>query len=484
MITQTLKRTLLRMPIKWTLTLWSAFLILVLFIAYNTVQYLFVEQWMIGREKAQVRQKMNDILNGLLEREAGFTEDELPRIRSYLDKMNQNDQLIRIIDPEGNKVIAVSDGIPEEWIAPKVTGKTDIAAAPHSGHFLLVMRSPITIHSFQGTVEIVKNMDQFHELTKAILRVFILSGLGAVVLSGLGGGWLARQLLKPLQSMAQTMRNVERKGLKERMTIPDKEDEITALMNIFNGMMDQVERSFSRQSQFVEDASHELRTPIAIMDGHMSLLLRWGKHDPEILEESLNISYHELTRLKALVQDLLTLTRAEKDGHSADEVTRRADRTVLGIVGQWEQLHPERTFETAFAGFADREVAVSERHLEQLMTILLDNAVKYSEAGSPVRVTGSVHGDKALFEVADYGVGIPEKDLPHVTERFYRVDKARSRKLGGTGLGLAIAKQLVERCNGSMTIQSKESAGTTVTIALACRLHTDKREVESNETAG
>lgn len=484
MIAQALKRTLLRMPIQWTLTLWSVGFIFVLFIAYNTVQYLFVEQWMIGREKAQVRHKMNDILNGLLEGEARFTADELPRIRRYLDKMNRNDQLIRIIDPQGNKVIAVSDGIPEEWIAPKRTAKTEIAIAPHSGHSLLVMRSPITIHSFYGTVEIVRNMDQFHELTRAILQVFILSGLGAVVLSGVGGGLLARQLLKPLQSLAQTMRNVERRGLKERVAIPDKKDEITALMSIFNGMMDQVERSFARQSQFVEDASHELRTPIAIMDGHLSLLLRWGKHDPEILEESLSISYQELTRLKALVEDLLTLTRAEQDGQRADEGTRRADRTILGIVGQWEQLHPERTFETAFAGFADREVAICERHLEQLMTILLDNAVKYSEASSPVRVRGSVHGDKALFEVSDYGIGIPEKDLPHVTERFYRVDKARSRKQGGTGLGLAIAKQLVERYGGSMTIQSKELAGTTVTISLSCRLRTKKKEVESNETAG
>lgn len=481
---QTLKRALLRMPIRWTLTLWSAFLIFVLFIAYNTVQYVFVEKWMIGQEKAQARQKMNDILNGLLEREAGFTEDELPQIRSYLDKKNENDQLIRIIDPQGNKVIAVSEGIPEEWIAPKLKAKTEIVVVDHSGHSLLVMRSPITIHSFNGTVEIVKNMDQFHELTEAILRVFVFSGLGAVVLSGLGGGLLARQLLKPLQSMARTMRNVERKGLKERMTVPDKEDEIATLMKIFNGMMDQVERSFSRQSRFVEDASHELRTPIAIMDGHMSLLLRWGKHDPEALEESLNISYHELARLKALVQDLLTLTRTEKDGHTAAEFTRRADRTILGIIGQWEQLHPDYTFETAFAGFADREVAVSERHLEQLMTILLDNAVKYSEAGSPVRITGSVHGDKAIFEVADCGTGIPEKDLPYVTDRFYRVDKARSRKLGGTGLGLAIAKQLVELYNGSITIQSTESVGTTVTISFVCRLHTDKREVESNKTAG
>ncbi|RAV17783.1 histidine kinase [Paenibacillus contaminans] len=479
-----MKRALSRMPIRWKLTLWSAFLIFVLFIAYNTVQYVFVEKWMIGQEKTQTRQKMNDILNSLLEKETGFTEDELPQIRTLLDKKNANDQLIRIIGQDGTRVIAVSDGIPEEWVAPAPTAKTEIVIAGHSGHSLLVMRSPITIHSFNGTVEIVKSLDQFKRLTEAILRVFVLSGLGAVVLSGLAGGLLARQFLKPLQSMAQTMRNVERKGLQERMKIPDHEDEIATLMKMFNGMMDQVERSFHQQSQFVEDASHELRTPIAIMDGHLSLLLRWGKHDPAALEESLNISYHELARLKALVQDLLVLTRADKEGEIADNGTLRADRTILNVVGQMEQLHPGFTFETAFIGFEDREVAVSERHLEQITTILLDNAVKYSEAGSAVRVKGSVNGDEAFFEVSDCGIGIPEKDLPYVTDRFYRVDKARSRKQGGTGLGLAIAKRLVERYNGRMIIRSKEADGTTVTITFACRLQTDKREVDSNDKAG
>jgi len=478
MIIPTLKRTLSRMPFKWMLTLWSAFLIFVLFVAYNTVQYVYVEKWMMAQEKKQARQKMNEVLNGLLEREAGFSEDELLRNRSYLDKKNQSDQLIRIIDEHGDRVIAVSDGIPEEWIAPEVKSETEIVVTDHEGHSLLVIRSPITIHSFHGTVEIVRNIDQFQRLTEAILRVFLFSGLGAVVLSGLGGGLLARQLLKPLQLMAQTMRNVERKGVQERIAVPDKEDEMTTLMKIFNEMMDQVEHSFSQQSQFVEDASHELRTPIAIMDGHLSLLLSWGKHDPATLEESLNISYHELTRIKALVQDLLTLTRTEKDGLAADEVTVRADRTILNIVGQWEQLHPQYTFETKLTGFADREVVVAERHLEQMMMILLDNAVKYSEVGSPVRVMGSVRNEAAVFEIADSGTGIPEKDLPYVTDRFYRVDKARSRKQGGTGLGLAIAKRLIERYNGQMTIQSKESAGTTVTISFPCRAHADWREVK------
>ncbi|MFC4597136.1 HAMP domain-containing sensor histidine kinase [Cohnella hongkongensis] len=484
MISRAWKRTLSRMPVKWKLTLWSAFLIFVLFIAYNTVQYVYVEKWMMAQEKKQARQNMNEILNGLLEQEAGFTEDELLRNRSYLDKKNRSGQLIRIVDQQGNKVIAVSDGIPEEWIAPEGRSETEIAVTRRAGHSLLVIRSPITIHSFKGTVEIVKNIDQFHRLTEAILRVFLFSGLGAVVLSGLAGGWLARQLLKPLQLMARTMRNVERNGLQERIAVPDKEDEISTLMKIFNEMMDQVERSFSRQSQFVEDASHELRTPIAIMDGHLSLLLSWGKHDPETLEESLNISYQELTRLKALVQDLLTLTRAEKDGGAAYEATPRADRVILDVVGQWEQLHPQYLFETRTAGFENREVVVSERHLEQLAMILLDNAVKYSEPGSSIRVTASVRDDVAVFEIADNGAGIPEKDLPFVTDRFYRVDKARSRKQGGTGLGLAIAKRLIERYNGHMTIQSREFEGTTVTFSFACRAYEDRREGRSNETKG
>jgi len=121
--------------------------------------------------------------------------------------------------------------------------------------------------------------------------------------------------------------------------------------------------------------------------------------------------------------------------------------------------------------------------LEQLITILLDNAVKYTTEGSPIRISGSIHKDEAVFTVKDYGIGIPEKDLPYVMDRFYRVEKARSRKQGGTGLGLSIAKRLVDRYNGSMTIQSKEGIGTTVTISFTSRSQLNKQEVDFNETA-
>ncbi|WP_409346240.1 ATP-binding protein [Paenibacillus sp. MBLB4367] len=472
------------MPIRWKLTIWSAFLIFVLFVAYNTVQYLFVEKWMIGQEKTAAKQKMNAILNDLLEKEPSFSEEDMPQIRSYLDKVNENNQLIRIIDQHGNKVVAVSGNIPEAWIEPAPKSKTETVITSYSGHSLLVMRSPFTIHQVNGTIEIVKSLDHFKRLTEAILRVFLLFGLGAIVLCGLGGGLLAWQLLKPLQSMAQTIRNVIRKGLQERMPHNGNEDEIATLMNMFNGMMDQVERSFREQSQFVEDASHELRTPIAIMDGHLSLLRRWGKQDPAVLEESLNISYHELTRLKGLVQDLLALTRAEKEGLSAESGTGNADRTILAMIEQVELLHPAFRFETGFAGFTGMSVAVSKQHLEQIILILLDNAVKYSEPGSPILVQGFIRNDEAFIEVIDCGIGIPEKYLPHVTDRFYRVDKARSRKQGGTGLGLAIAKRLVERYNGQMTIRSKEFVGTTVTISFPSCPNSDDREDDSNEKAG
>lgn len=472
-------RVLSRLPLGWKLTIGSAFFIFVLFLAYTGAQYAFVESWMVAKEKERTRYKMNGILNGLLEKEAGFTEDELPRLRTYLDTKNGSDERIRIIDSQGQTILSVSDGVSEEWIAPVPARKTELFVADDSGHPLLVMKSPLTINSFQGTVEIVKNMDQFKQLTEAVLRLLLFTVLGAVALSGLGGWLMSRQLLKPLQIMAQTMRDVGRKGLQERIAVPQAKDEISTLMQLFNGMMDQVEESFRRQSQFVEDASHELRTPIAIMDGHLSLLLRWGKDDPAALEESLNISYHELSRLKALVEDLLMITRAEQEGRGETERTSRADRAVLELIGKWEELHPGYTFETQLTALRPVELAVPQRHLEQVVTILLDNAVKYSEPGSPVLVRASVSGSEAFFEVSDRGIGITEQDLPFVTERFYRVDKARSRAGGGTGLGLAIAKRLAEGSGGSLSIRSKESEGTTVTVSFPCSSNSEKREVAS-----
>lgn len=457
-----------RMPIKFKLTFWSTLLIMVLFVGYNALQYMIMEKWIIHREKKNVQHSMNSILNYFLEEEEEFRPENLTKIRQYLDKMNRDDQRIRILGADNRPMLTITDNVPEAGLEAVSVPGQQVGIYKMDGYSLLILRCPLIIHDFNGSVEIVKSLAQFERLTKSISQVMYVFALGAVVLSILVGWLLTRNLLKPLQAMAQTIRDIKDKGMQERMRPSLNGDEISTLMVMFNGMMDQVEDAFRQQSRFVEDASHELRTPIAIIEGHLALLRRWGKEDPAILNESLDASLEEFARLKRLVLELLALTRAEKDLQTAEALLDNPAEAVGIIIERFALIHPDFRLETDLQGLSDVSLPIAIEHLEQILLIILDNAVKYSLELKEVSIKAGVNGTQAEIEIIDYGMGIPAKDLPYVTERFYRVDKARSRELGGTGLGLAIAKRLVERYEGMLSIRSKELSGTTVTISLPC----------------
>ncbi|MCU6793479.1 HAMP domain-containing histidine kinase [Paenibacillus sp. WQ 127069] len=458
-----------QVPMKWKLTIWSTLLLVLLFAVYNIVQYVFVERWMIKQEEANTQQDMREILNYFLENEVSFEEAEFVQLRNFLEKINRRDQLIRVLNEKGEPILTVSDDIPEQWVEAKSVSTTELIGMKQTNDRLVIMRSPLTIFRFNGTVEIVKNIVNFEKLTDAFFYVMVICGLGAVVVSGLGGRLLAGQLLKPLQAMAETIRNIKKKGLHERMQPNDNQDEIATLMVMFNTMMDQVERSFQQQRQFVEDASHELRTPVAIVEGHLSLLQRWGKNDPAILEESLEASIQEIARLKMLVQELLTLSRAEKLDPSYNYEVTDPEQAIRAMLRNMAMLHPTFHLEAELGAFKSVSLVISAQHLEQILLIVLDNAFKYSEKCKTICIRATVNEDAACIEVIDSGIGIPESDMPFVMDRFYRVDRARGSGQGGHGLGLAIAKRLVEMYNGTMTLQSIEHKGTTVCISLPIR---------------
>lgn len=452
-----------RIPIKWKLTLWSALLLFLLFAAYNAVQYMFVEKWMKKQAETATQEDMREVLNYLLEKEFTFDESELTSIRSFLEKVNGKNQLIRVLDEDGAPIMIVSDNLTEQWLSAYPSSSLAAKGSWFLDQNLLLMRSPLTIFSFNGTIEIVKNIEDFEKLSSAFFRIMLICCVGAIIISGIGGGLLARQLLKPLQAMNVAMTGVKQKGLQERVQLNEnKNDEIATLMKLFNEMMDQLERSFGQQKQFVEDASHELRTPIAIIEGHLALLQRWGKDDPAVLEESLQASSQEIARLKGLVQELLALSRAEKEPAYGNEMSSHSKQNMEQLIRNIEVLHPEFTFHADLSLLSDVNLFVSEQHLEQIMLILLDNAVNYSGESRKIELCCLLGETDVVIQVTDFGVGISDQDLPLVMNRFYRADRSRSGTSGGHGLGLAIANRLVQRYDGSLLIESKLHQGTTV----------------------
>ena len=466
-------RWLGKLQIRWKLTLGTACMLLLIFALYHIAQYLAIEQTMTSRIEQSVRGSMDTVLNHILEREMGFDEADLPVLRQTLQRLNERNQQIRIQDLDGREVVYVTDGIGEPMIQQSKAALPELSIQSSGEAKFMVMQAPIVVLSFQGSVEIVRGMEETTLVINRMGQIMLYTGLGAVLLSALGGAWLSGLLLRPLRSMAATIRKVREEGWQARMPESGSRDEMDTLMHMFNEMMDDVERSFNRQRRFTQDASHELRTPIAIVQGHLNMLRRWGSTDPQVLQESLQASSEEVSRLSRLVEDLLSLTRAEQQ-HTlpGEQGLHDAGKVLEAVVTNVRYVYPHHPLSLTAEEVAGVPLTIASELLEQLLIILLDNAARYSEEGRPIRIICQLTKSAVRIEVADEGIGIADKDLPYVFDRFYRADKARSGDKRGTGLGLSIAKRLVEQAGGSIRLHSTEQVGTVVHVELPVQMNT------------
>jgi len=449
--------------IKWKLTLWSAFHLILLFFFYNLLQFSILQGWVHNHEKDIIRKNMEEAVVYLHSIEAsGKVTDS----RYYLNVLNERHQLIRIVNERNVPVVTVTNKVDEDWVAPRYADMEPEEQTSPTGDTLLVYRQPIDFGSERFTVEIVRNMENFESLITLITSLLVATGLISIVLSLIGGRMIAYQLLNPINAMIRTMKGIREKGLKERVQIRNPQDELTELSTMFNELMDSLSKSFDQQQQFIEDASHELKTPLAIIHGHLSLIKRWGKDDPEVLERSIQLSLNETNRLIHMVSELLILTRA--DGADASVYGPpgpiKIRPAVEEIVENFQTLNPEFRISVQLELTGDFMLPVRKSHLQQLLIILFDNAIKHARESKEIRVAAEAENEVVKLSVKDYGAGIPQEDLPLVTNRFYRVDKARSRKEGGNGLGLSIAKRLLDDYGGRLEIDSVYGEWTEVTI--------------------
>ncbi len=457
------KLSLRNINIKWKLTLWAAFLLLFLFLSYNLLQYTVIQNWVNNHEKEIIRNNMAEIV--------AFIQDygdrsDLAQAKEYLEILNERYQLIRIVGADHTPILSLSDHVPEDWVQPRNVSSEELLEVSPGGDALLIYRKPVEFDGFSGTVEIVRNLENFESLINLSTTLFIITGLAALVLSLVGGRLLSFQLLNPINSMIRTMKRIRENGLNERVQISNHQDEMTELSLMFNELMDSLEKSFKQQQQFIEDASHELKTPLSIIHGHLSMIKRWGKDDPEVLGRSIQLSLNETNRLIQMVSELLILTRVDDSGAAAKEFqqTIRVKQVIGEIVENFQTLNREFLISTRQEISDDYILRVQKSHFQQLMIIILDNAIKYSGRTKEIRIDTALTNGNLEIAVTDYGMGIPEDELHLVTNRFYRVDKARSRKHGGNGLGLAIATRLMGSYAGKLEITSIYGEWTRVTL--------------------
>ena len=318
-----------------------------------------------------------------------------------------------------------------------------------------------------GHLQIINRMAKLTEMKKQLQKLYIqLLIMEALVAIGLAY-FISRLISKPIEQIHDIIASINEENIdSKRLIIPKKNDEFAVVSQQFNELLDKISFYISQQKHFVEDVSHELRTPVAIVEGHLKLLNRWGKDDPEVLEESLEASLAEIKRMKTLVQEMLDLSRAPQVREQYKDATTEVVDTLTQIVANFKVLYPDFTFVFDIDSKADLLSPIYRNHFEQVIIILLDNAVKYSTNRKEIIVSLSTVADQVEIGIQDFGMGLSEEDKKKVFSRFYRVDKARSRERGGNGLGLSIAKELIEGYNGSISLTSRLDQGTVFKVKL------------------
>ncbi|MGX4645224.1 MULTISPECIES: HAMP domain-containing sensor histidine kinase [Holzapfeliella] len=315
-------------------------------------------------------------------------------------------------------------------------------------------------HNITGYVVVENKMTNYNNILNGLrFWMFILSAVG-IILGILVSYLLISGLLRPVRQISKVAREVDEHP-DETVRIPDlhRHDELGDMASAFNQMLDRMQRYIDQQKQFVEDVSHELRTPVAVIEGHLKLIDRWGKDDPEVLAESIDASIQEISRMKHLIQEMLDLTRAEQiEVLFPNEITK-VSQVVQQVVDNLQMIHPDFKIVLDNDVSAKTEVKIYRNHFEQILIILLDNAIKYSKTRQEVHLSASTDTRNVSVIVQDFGEGITPEDREKIFNRFYRVDKARTREKGGNGLGLSIAQKLVGEYGGQISVESEPNVG-------------------------
>jgi heavy metal sensor kinase len=334
----------------------------------------------------------------------------------------------------------------------------------HLQHRIAMRALEVDGHTFHVRVAVpTEPFDQALDRFRLILQETLPF---LVVLASLAGYWLSGRALAPVNAIIETARGVGVQNLSSRLAVPPANDELRGLSETLNAMLARIEASVKRLTQFTADASHDLRTPVALIRTSAELALRRPRTDDEYRETLSRIlaTSEETTHL---IENLLTLARADAGAaelHFSD----------IDLVPRLEKLAQEAGILAAGKGIqvsselaaGPVRVSADPAAIERLLLIVIENAIKYTPSGGKIDVILSNGAANARIEIRDSGIGISDKDLPHIFERFYRADQARSRETGGSGLGLAIARWIVDLHGGSIEAQSTLGNGSVIRITL------------------
>jgi heavy metal sensor kinase len=470
------------------LTIWYTGVLALVLVVFAVATYSYLAR----DARARTDHSLADTANSLVSNFAAESDDEDQSSDDAATEATHNfrfgDRQAFIFDERG-RIVAASDPparmngrllLPDAGVlAPSLAGLLESSAQTGGAYATVSGREADGVRAYAArvnnrsrvyTVVIAQSLSEREEALEQARRAFWVAVPLALLFASLGGYAIARRSLAPVVLMGARAARIGAANLNERLPEPDARNELGRLARIFNELLARLDLSFEQQRRFMADASHELRTPVAIVCGESEVALSQADRKPEEYRESLSILNEEGRRLTRIVEDLFVLARGDAGQYQPDHASLYLEETVAECVRAVRSLAARHEIEIQYRD-VDEELPFrgDEGLIRRMILNLLDNAIKYTPAGGRVCVDVERAGAAYAIKIADTGIGIPADAQPHIFERFFRVDKARSRGNdtgGGAGLGLSIASWIAELHGGRITLENSNARGSTFVITL------------------
>jgi heavy metal sensor kinase len=455
------KNCLQRKSLRMRLTLWYGGVTALILIAFGLLLLVVVRQRLRTELDRQLRIDF-DIIEYQLERDAtgrvvwlpvgAHGNEGMTRMATWFEVWSQDHKLLLRHWPVDESKIGT--GLPAPAGGELRFFSTEVEPDLH----IRIMERPARIDRESVIVRVIRAETDMQHALAEIGGVLALGLPAAVALSAIGGYFIARRSLSPIRQIAARARRIGADSLSERLPVRNPHDELGELATIFNDTLERLDKSFAELRRFTGDASHELRTPLTALRAVGEVGMREAA-TVDSLREVIGSMLEETQRLTDVVQALLSLSRAEsgaapvaKETVNLGDLLREVRDSMVVVAGEKDQ--------SVIVNCDDSVLAIAARSLlRQALFNLVQNAIRYSPAGSSIRLGCKQRGAEVAIEVADEGPGIAREHHEKIFERFYRIDKARSRQFGGAGLGLAIAKWSIERQGGRIELESELGHG-------------------------
>jgi heavy metal sensor kinase len=465
------------LPIRGRLTLWYVGLLAVILVLVGAFLIVLLQRGLMAGVDQNLDDHANEVAIDLRGGDRSFENLTISSLRA----LSRGAFAAQLEASNGRVLLSTDDPTGRQpMITPQVRGEVlrgepvrlTSRLGPERARFrVLAVRFP---HGGSTDVLVVaRSLVDVDESVRRLRLLLIVAVPVAVAVAGAGGWLLARKALLPVARMTRKAELISADRLQERVAVPRARDELGRLASTLNDMLDRIERGVQEQQRLVADASHELRTPLAVMRSEIDVWLR-APALPQQAREALESVGEEVERMSRILDNLLTLARIDEGRLDLLCAPKGLDELVSDVLGKLRPIAESKGI-TLRADGEDAEVLADAPRFELVIVNLVDNAIKYTGPGGEVRVLLWRDRHEGGITVSDTGPGISEEALPHLFDRFYRADAARSRAAGGSGLGLAICKEIVTAHGGRLWASSKLGEGSSFSLAMP--LAGDARQV-------